>query len=81
MLVGKLTLASEAPVENLYIRAATGSSIEAGADGSYKVDNAWIVRVSGGGAPFLRESNGKKELLVPVPLKSNRGEVTLDIRW
>ena len=77
----RLTLSSEAPVDNLYIRAATGNAIEAGTEGVYTVDKLWTVKVTGGGAPFLRDSNGRKELLVPVPLSSNRGEVTLDLKW
>ncbi len=77
----RLTLSSAAPVDNLYIRAATGNAIEAGTEGVYTVDKLWTVKVTGGGAPFLRDSNGRQELLVPVPLSSNRGEVTLDLKW
>ena len=77
----RFTLSSETPIENLYIRAAMGSSIKAGADGTYSVDQLWTVKVTGGGVPFLRDSNGRQELLVPVPLVNQRGEVVLDIHW
>ena len=76
----KLTLSSETPVEGLYIRAAAGSSIEPGLDGTFVVDKLWTVKATGGPAT-VRESNGRKELLVPVTLKDGKAEVTLELKW
>ncbi len=56
-----LKLETSAPVEGLYVRAATGSSIEPGPNGSYVVDKLWSVKLRGG---VLRDSNGRKELVV-----------------
>lgn len=76
-----LKFESETPVENLYVRVASGKSIESQPDGSYSVDKLWTVKVTSDNPAFLRESAGHKELLVPVSLLSHRGQVTLDIHW
>jgi hypothetical protein len=73
-----LKFAASGPAEGLYVRAATGSSIEPGPDGSYVVDKLWTVKVAGG---VLRDSNGRKELVVPVSLKEGRGEVVIELKW
>ena len=76
----KLTLSAETPVEGLYIRAAAGSSIDIGPDGTYIVDKLWTVKPIGGTAS-VRDSNGRKELLVPVTLQDGKSEVTLELKW
>ena len=76
-----LRFESETPVENLYVRVAAGNSIEGQPDGTYSIDKLWTVKVAGDKPPFIRDSEGRKELLVPVSLSSNRGQVTLEIHW
>ena len=63
-----------------YVRAAAGSSIEPGPDGAYVIDKLWTVKAMGG-ASFVRDSNGRKELLVPVTLTNGRAEVVLELKW
>lgn len=54
--------------EGLYYKLAEGSSIEQMPDGSYVVnDKQYYVRVGLGAKPFVREVNGKKELVVAMP--------------
>lgn len=76
-----LTLHAEQPVDNVYLRVATGSTIESHPDGTYTVDRLWTVSISGGGVPFLRDSNGRRELLVPIQVNSTPTEVVFDIHW
>ncbi len=76
----RLTLSTETPVEDLYVRAAAGSSIEPGPDGSFVIDKLWTVKATGG-TPFVRDSNGRKELVIPVILTDGRGEVVLELKW
>ena len=76
-----LKFESETPVENLYVRVASGKSIESLPDGRYSIDKLWTVKVASDQPAFLRDSEGHKELLVPVSLMSHRGQVTLDIHW
>ncbi|MCC9165775.1 3-keto-disaccharide hydrolase [Pontibacter harenae] len=57
------------PTANLYARMAHGSSIEAISKDTYLVDGkSYYLRLddAGGAKPILRDSNGRKELLVPV---------------
>ncbi len=77
----RLTLSADAPVEALHIRAAAGSSIEPGPEGTFVVDKLWTVKVIGGSSATVRDSNGRKELVVPVTLKDGKAEVTLELKW
>lgn len=75
-----LRLSAETPVEGLYIRAAAGSSIEIGPDGTFVIDKLWTVKPIGWPA-IVRESNGRQELLMAVPLQGGKAEVTLELQW
>jgi hypothetical protein len=59
-------------VPNLYMRLAEGDKIETAAENLYLVnDKSYYVRIddSGTGKAIIRDSNGRKELLVPVQSK------------
>ncbi len=64
--------------ENRYFRAAVGAKIEK-LDNGYLIDGAMTMRVKGGGEPFIRESNGKQELLVPIA--AGPTQITQEILW
>jgi mono/diheme cytochrome c family protein len=65
--------------ENGYFRAAVGKKIERTGE-SYRVDDALTVRVSGGGEPFLRESAGRMELLVPL-IFDGKANIVQELNW
>lgn len=75
-----LTVTAEQPVENLYFRAAVGRTIEQTPAG-YLVNDALVVRVSGGGEPVVRDRDGNKELLVPVHFENGRATLTQELLW
>ncbi|PRY11662.1 PA14 domain-containing protein [Pontibacter ummariensis] len=57
------------PGPNLYARLAQGSSIEAISKDTYLIDGkSYYLRMedAGGAKPMVRDSNGRKELIVPV---------------
>jgi hypothetical protein len=57
---------------NLYLRLAVANSIETPSDGLYVIDDkSWYLRMDASSAakPIIRDSNGHKELLVPVQNK------------
>ncbi len=57
---------------NSYARLAEGKNIELVSDGFYLVDDkSYYLRIddTGSAAPFIRDINGRKELLVPVQSK------------
>lgn len=72
-----LTLESPKPVDGLYVRVASGDSIEQ-IDGRYLIDKLWSVQVMGA---IIRDSQGRKELLVPVQLQGGRAEVIVELKW
>ncbi|MBX3444885.1 MAG: DUF1080 domain-containing protein [Planctomyces sp.] len=78
-----LRLTAEGQVENLYFRAAQGERIEPAADGrAYVVDGLWQVRVlSDDARMFVRESNGRSELLLPLRFENGVAEVVEEILW
>ena len=57
------------PLQNIYFRLAEGQDIVELKEGLYAIDhNTYYLRLEspGGEKPFVRNSNGKKELLIPV---------------
>jgi hypothetical protein len=79
----EFSLKLDAGASDVYFRAALGDKIEAVSDG-YQVDGTLTVRIKGGGTPFIRSSEGRQELLVPViPKPGAKGEPSLvqEIDW
>jgi cytochrome c2 len=77
-LTRKLLLKSPAEMKNLYLLAATGGKIVAQGSG-YLVDDKVKYTIVGGGKPMIRESEGRQELIVPVPVKAG-GESTIELK-
>lgn len=80
-LLRRIGVTDVKPGAAVYFRAASGRSIEPASDGDYLVDGQLHVRVTGGGEPIIRESNGKRELLVPLTVEKGAAEVTQQVRW
>ena len=62
----------ENPVANLYLRLAEAHMIEMPSEGFYLInDKSYYLRIDDAGAvkPVIRDSNGHKELIVPVQKK------------
>ena len=78
----QITLTADRDVEVVYVRAAVGQSIEPQADGWYAVDGTVRVHIAAEASePFVRDSNGRKELLVPVRLSGGRADVVQQMEW
>ncbi len=77
----KLTFKGASGGATWYFRATVADAIEAGADRTFRIDNLWTLRVTGGEAPIVRDSRGKKELLLPLQLTGQPVTVTLDYEW
>ena len=75
-----ITLTSDTD-RSVWFRAASGSSIEPDGTGWFVVDNAIRLRLSGGGQPVIRESDGIQELLVPVSLSGGTAVLREEIVW
>jgi hypothetical protein len=61
----------EKPVGNLYMRLAVADKIESLSENTYLIDDkSYYLRMDdGANKPFIREVNGRKELIVPVQNK------------
>jgi hypothetical protein len=60
------------PVANLFMRLAEADKIEAVSESLYLVnDKSYYLRLdnAGGAKPLIRDSNGRKELLIPIQNK------------
>lgn len=66
-----------------WYRAATGAKIEELAEGRYRIDNVWTMEVQATGTdkPIVRDSQGKKELLIPICLIDGKAEITQHYIW
>ena len=79
-------LISKQDVKNLHLLLATGATIKL-ADGSYRVDDKVGYRIKSSSKPFIRESAGRKELLVPVQFgpsadgKSREAKINVHMSW
>lgn len=70
--------------DRLYFRVAAGQKVEEAGGRNYKIDDALTVRLSphpGDPQPVVRESQGEKELLVPVPGGGHMARVEIDYEW
>ena len=68
------------PSGSMYFRAAAGD-IAANADGSYKIDNRWTTRIKSSGKSVIRESGGRKELLVPLVFENGKCQIEQEFDW
>ena len=76
-----LSLTAPQAVADLYYRAAVGSKIEDLGKGWYRVDEAWKLKVEGAAPAQVRQSGGKRELLVPVRFKDGKTQVVQEYSW
>ncbi len=67
----------------LWYRAATAQKLEELGEGRYRVDGSWTIQVTSTASekPIVRESAGKRELLVPVRLKNSKAEINQHYIW
>ena len=76
-----LTLTSDAPAEDLYLRVAVGDSVKPLEEGGFVVNGEWKVRIEAGAEPVVRPSGGKQELLVPVRFHGKTATVVEHFEW
>jgi len=72
-----------ADTRQLWYRALMSNQIESIGDGRYRVDDVWRFEVNSttSDAPIIRESGGKKELLIPIRLKNGKTDITINYVW
>ena len=75
----QLQLEATGPTEGLWFRAAVGQ-IEPQPDGSFLVNGLYRVKLPGS-EPVLRESQGKRELLVQPRFTANKARLVQEIDW
>ncbi len=76
-----LDLKSDMPPENLYLRAIAANRIEPAGEGWYTVDGEWKLRISTDSKPFIRNSAGKAELIVPVKWNGDKARIVEEYAW
>jgi mono/diheme cytochrome c family protein len=76
-----LTLKASQPVHGLYYRAVAGDKIEDVGDGWYRIHGEWKLHIETDGRPLLRDSAGKKELLVPILFRQGKARVVQEYSW
>jgi mono/diheme cytochrome c family protein len=76
-----LSLKAAKAVEHVYFRAAIADKIEPLADGWYKINGEWKLRLQSSTKPVIRKRDGKSELLVPVRFESGEAKITEEFAW
>jgi hypothetical protein len=82
-LIRKFMVESKQPAKGLYFEAAAGKSIEQKSPGVWTVDGKLTLKLSLADKlqPKVRESNGQKQLLVPVQLNSGPVSFEVEMSW
>lgn len=75
-----LTLRTAKPATGLHFRAAVGAKIEAKGGNTFLVDDKVRVKLTGAAA-HIRESGGKRELLVPLEFKNGEARLVEELAW
>jgi mono/diheme cytochrome c family protein len=76
-----LTLTSDHPPDALQFRAAVGETIKSLPDGWFLVNGEWKVRINAIARPFVRTSNGKQELIVPITFTGKTATLDEQFDW
>jgi mono/diheme cytochrome c family protein len=76
-----LTLKAKESAPGLWFRAAVADKIEAAGDGWYRINGEWKMRIESDGPPKVRDSGGKKELLVPVRFRDGKARIVQEFVW
>jgi hypothetical protein len=76
-----IVFAGSKPIENSYFRAARADRIEKIDDSSYRIANRWTLRIGAGHNSVVREIDGEQELLLPIKLNANHGQIELNYDW
>ena len=78
-----LHIEGAADTSQLWYRALTSKQIESMGEGRYRVDDVWSFEINSPAAetPIIRESNGQKELLIPIRMKNGKTDITVDYIW
>jgi len=79
-LIRTLTINGESE-DNLYFRAAVGESIEKIEENTFLIDDVSSMNLQSDSKVIIRESEGKKELLVPIQFKNKSATVKQTISW
>jgi mono/diheme cytochrome c family protein len=75
-----LKLSVATPPKDLYFRAAVGDKIESLGQGWYRIDG-WKMKIEGDATPLVRQSAGKKELLVPLHFTDGKAQLSQEFVW
>lgn len=76
-----ITVSGPSSDKTWYFRAAVADALEPVPENGYRVDNLWLLKVTGGETPIIRDSRGKKELLVPMKLVGQPVTLSLHYEW
>ena len=79
-LIRTLTIKGKSK-DNLYFRAAVGKSIEIIDNDTFLIDDISTMNLQSAEKPIIRDSENKKELLVPIKFKNNSAAIKQIISW
>ncbi len=67
--------------DQLWFRAWVGTKIDVNPDGTFLADGKVRLKISGAGAPVVRSSAGRSELLVPLVFNAGEAAMVEEILW
>lgn len=80
-LARTVVVTGSAGTKPLSLRLAAGGKLEPMGEGKFLIDGIWTMETSTKTPAILRESGGRKELLLPIDLSGGRAEATIRYLW
>jgi mono/diheme cytochrome c family protein len=76
-----LTISGQTPPANVWYRAIVADTIDETANGTFKIDGRWTLKIAAGGKPLRRQQDEQWELLVPVMFQRTNAKIELTYDW
>jgi hypothetical protein len=76
-----LTMTAAEQVDRFYFRAALADKIEPLADGWYRINGEWKLRLESASKPVIRKRDSKAELLIPVKFDGGTAKIIEEFAW
>lgn len=76
-----LKLSGAVPAGALWYRAAVAKSIDDVGDNTFRIDGLWTIRLQAAEKAMLRESNDRKELLIPLTFRNEKTQIVQTYDW
>jgi hypothetical protein len=81
ILSREITTEGASDKKNVYCLLSESIDIQAQKDGSFLIGKEYFIKIKGETKPVIRESNGKKQLIIPINLSTGTSKINYSLIW